>query len=104
MESIAQVAPVLLNIRLGKTQSITLMHGNGNRVRDHRAKYHHRSCMGMETMDPLHRHIQIYQICIHEDHNMGMDKFRCTGILFCFVDNYLFVILVFSLMYLISFV
>jgi hypothetical protein len=75
-ESVAQVALVLLTIRLDKTQSITLMHGIGNRVREpmdplhHQAKYHHRSCMGMETMDLLHHHIQIYQICIHQDHNM----------------------------------
>ncbi|AQK54656.1 hypothetical protein ZEAMMB73_Zm00001d051604 [Zea mays] len=41
----------------------------------HQAKHHHRSCMGIETMDLLHHHIQIYQICIHQDHNMGMDKF-----------------------------
>ena len=81
MESIAQVALVLLTIRLDKTQSITLMHGNGNRVKEpmdplhNQAKHHHRSCMGMETMDLLHHHIQIYQICIHQDHNMGMDKF-----------------------------
>jgi hypothetical protein len=80
VESVAQVVPVLLSIRLDKTQSITLMHGNGNRVREtmdplhHQTKYHHRSCMGMETMDPLH-HIQIYQIRIYQDHNMGMDKF-----------------------------
>jgi hypothetical protein len=73
MEPVAQVAPVLLTIHLDKTQSITLMHGNGNRVRDHQAKYHHRSYM--EIMDPLHHHIQIYQICIHQDHNMCMDKF-----------------------------
>ncbi|ONM13682.1 hypothetical protein ZEAMMB73_Zm00001d002251 [Zea mays] len=57
------------------------MHGNGNRVREpmdplhHQAKHHHRSCMDMETMDLLHHHIQIYQICTHQDHNMGMDKF-----------------------------
>ena len=75
MESVAQVAPILLTIRLDKTQSITLLHGNGNRVKDHQTKYHHRSCMGMETMDLHHHHIQIYQICIHQDHNMGMDKF-----------------------------
>jgi hypothetical protein len=52
MESVAQVALVLLTIRLDKTQSRTLMHGNGNRDRDHQAKYHHRSCMDRETMDP----------------------------------------------------
>jgi hypothetical protein len=58
MESVAQVALVLLTIRLYKTQSITLMYGNANRVREtmdplhHQAKYHHRPCMGMETMDP----------------------------------------------------
>jgi hypothetical protein len=34
-----------------------------------------RGVTGMETMDLLHHHIQIYQICIHEDYNMGMDKF-----------------------------
>ncbi|AQK91108.1 hypothetical protein ZEAMMB73_Zm00001d008978 [Zea mays] len=83
MEFVAQVAPVLLTIRLDKTHSITLMHGNGNwqpvsepmDPLHHQAKYHHRSCMGMETMDLLHHHIQIYQICIHQDNNMGMDKF-----------------------------
>ncbi|AQK58811.1 hypothetical protein ZEAMMB73_Zm00001d053134 [Zea mays] len=58
MESVSQVAPVLLTIHLDKTLFITLMHGNGNRVREtmdslhHQAKYHHRECMGMETMDP----------------------------------------------------
>jgi hypothetical protein len=46
------VAPILLTIRVDKTQIKTLIHGNGNRDRDHQAKYHHRSCMSMETMDP----------------------------------------------------
>jgi hypothetical protein len=63
MESVAQVAPVLLTIRLDKTQSITLMHGNGNQVREpmdplhHQAKYHNRSCMGMETERELGLHL-----------------------------------------------
>jgi hypothetical protein len=90
MESIA---PVLLTIRLDKAQSITIMHGNGNRVRDHQAKYHHRSCMGMETMEPLHHHIQIVKNVSIRTTIWVWTSSRCTVCYFCFVDKYLFVIL-----------
>jgi hypothetical protein len=59
------------NYPTGQDPVYNPLHGNDNRVREpmdplhHQAKYHHRSCMCMESMNLLHHHIQIYQICIH---------------------------------------
>jgi hypothetical protein len=75
--------------------------------------YNHRSCMHVDKL-PFHQYIQICQKCIHQDTKIQpfygvalaqmlayvtTSKLNCY---FCFVNKYLFVILVFLLIYLIS--
>ena len=108
MESVAQVALVLLTIRLDKTQSITLMHGNGNRS----GKLWTPSTIRRSTTID---HVWVWKLWTSSTTIFKFIKYvstkttiwvwtssRCTGMFFCFVDKYLFVVLVFSIMYLIS--